>query len=159
MSVHEAPNPDELATHLSQSFEKTLEQNRKLAAEVARFTRDETTRFVHLRLGRTGEAFSHFQGKDGVPALVQVQQAWLRDLVKDYTDQSLRYAGLVRTLATNLTAAARETGQQMVADSREIARETQHDLQEAGAAAAHAAETATNGHNGHAHAMDNPPAG
>lgn len=159
MSTQESgmSTPDELATHLSQSIEKTLEQNRKLATEMARFARDESMRFIHLRLGRTGDAFSHFQGEKGIPGLVQVQQAWLRDLVKDYNDQSLRYAGLMRAFAANMMAAAKETGQQMAAESRDMVRETQADLKEAGEHLAHAATEAA-ATNGHA-AADNPPAG
>jgi len=56
-----------------------------------RFSRDESLRFTTLWLRHTNLALENVQGQDGFKSLIQVQQDWMRDLVQDYTAQSVRF--------------------------------------------------------------------
>jgi hypothetical protein len=66
------------------------------------FAKDESLRFVNLRLERNGVALDKLQHCAGLPGLIGVQQEWLRNLLQDYTSQNMRMLGAWRGLTKNL---------------------------------------------------------
>lgn len=99
---------DETVSQLGQSLAQSAESGRALAQEMAVFAKDESLRFVNLRLERNGAALDRLQNCQGIPGLIGVQQEWLRDLLQDYTSQSLRWMGAWRGLTRNVMEKAAE---------------------------------------------------
>ena len=89
---------DQTVSQLGQSLAQTAESGRALVEEMTLFAKDESLRFVNLRLERNGAALDRLQNCQGIPGLIGVQQEWLRDLLQDYTGQSMRWMGALRGL-------------------------------------------------------------
>ncbi len=100
---------DQSVSQLGQSLAHTAESGRALVEEMALFAKDESLRFVSLRLERNGAALDRLQNCQGVPGLIGVQQEWLRDLLQDYTSQSMRLMGAWRGLTRNVMEKASES--------------------------------------------------
>lgn len=102
------PDPSQTISQLGQSFAQTAESGRALVQEMALFAKDESLRFVNLRLERNGAALDKLQNCRGIPGLIGVQQEWLRDLLQDYAGQSMRLMGAWRGLTKNVMESAAE---------------------------------------------------
>lgn len=94
--------PHQGIAQLSHSLEKTLDQNRTLLAEMARFTKDESMRFAHLQLEHADQAFAHFRGRQDLAGLIGAQQEWFKEMMQDYAAQSLRCAEMFHTLTRHV---------------------------------------------------------
>ena len=112
----DTPNPidpaqavSQLGESLSQTLAQTGESQRALVKEMTGFAKDESLRFVNLRLERNGAALDKLQHCQGIPGLIGVQQEWLRDLLQDYTGQSMRMLGAWRGLTKNVMETAAES--------------------------------------------------
>lgn len=140
MQASESANatPREAISGLSQSFERTFDQNRMLWSEMARFTKDESLRFVQQQLDHANHAFARFEDRRDFPALIGAQQEWLKDVVQDCATQSLRYAEMFRAL----TGRVRENAEQVASDIGAQGRETMKDLNKAGEKAARQSQQA-----------------
>lgn len=99
---------DQTVSQLGQSLAQTAESGRALVEEMTLFAKDESLRFVNLRLERNGTALDRLQNCQGIPGLIGVQQEWLRDLLQDYTGQSMRWMGALRGLTRNVMEKATE---------------------------------------------------
>ena len=93
---------DQTVSQLGQSLAQTAESATALVEEMTLFAKDESLRFVNLRLERNGAALDRLQNCQGIPGLIGVQQEWLRDLLQDYTGQSMRWMGALRGLTRNV---------------------------------------------------------
>jgi hypothetical protein len=100
--------PQPPVSQLGESLAQAGESHRVLIQEIAGFAKDESLRFVNLRLERNGAALDKLQHCQGIPGLLSVQQEWLRDFVQDYIGQNVRVAGAFRGLAQNAMASAGE---------------------------------------------------
>ena len=122
-------------SQITDSLDKAMEQNRELLSEMTRFTKEETFRFANRRLERTEQAVEQIHGCRGISGLFNAQHEWLRDLMQDYTDQSLRYAELFRTLGQNaqshVRAVAGEMSEKVRAEMEEAGHDAQHAADEA----------------------------
>jgi hypothetical protein len=112
----DSPNPldpaqaaSQLGESLSQTLAQTGESQRALVKEMTGFAKDESLRFVNMRLERNGAALDKLQHCQGIPGLIGVQQEWLRDLLQDYTGQSMRILGAWRGLTKNVMESAAES--------------------------------------------------
>jgi hypothetical protein len=103
---HTKTGPAEAVSQLGESLAQAGESHRVLVQEMTAFTKDESLRFVNLRLERNGAALDKLQTCHGLPGLISVQQEWLRDFVQDYVGQNMRFAGAFRGLARNVVAQA-----------------------------------------------------
>jgi hypothetical protein len=103
---HTETGPAEAVSQLGVSLAQAGESHRVLVQEMTAFTKDESLRFVNLRLERNGAALDKLQTCHGLPGLISVQQEWLRDFVQDYVGQNVRFAGAFRGLARNVVASA-----------------------------------------------------
>ena len=110
---------------------QTAESHRILAQEMTAFTKDESLRFMNLRLERNGQALDRLQNCHGIPGLIGVQQEWLRDLVQDYTSQSMRLMGAMRGLTKNVMASAVETASENIDRMQQDAGEAMNGTSEA----------------------------
>jgi hypothetical protein len=140
--------PAKAVSQLSEHLAHTAESQRALLTEMATFAKDESLRFVNLRLERHGEVLEKLQTAQGLGGVIGVQQEWLRDLLSDYAGQQTRFAGAFRgvahTIAANVTDAASETvdrmhgqaqdnvhqGAQAVADTQAHIDGAVHDMDE-----------------------------
>jgi hypothetical protein len=105
---HADSGPAKAVSQLGESLAQASECHRALVQEMTAFTKDESLRFVNLRLERTGAVLDKLQTCQGLPGLIGAQQEWLRDLVQDYIGQNMRVAGAFRGLAHNAMASAAE---------------------------------------------------
>jgi hypothetical protein len=137
----DTPDPaqaiSQLGESLSQSVAQTAESQRALAKEMTGFAKDESLRFVNLRLERNGAALDKLQHCAGLPGLIGAQQEWLRDLFQDYTSQSMRLLGAWRGLTKNAMEAAAENA----ADSIDRVQQGADDVIQQAENTVHHAET------------------
>ena len=108
------PDPAQTISQLGATMAQTAESHRILAQEMTAFAKDESLRFMNLRLERNGQALDKLQNCHGIPGLIGVQQEWLRDLLQDYTSQSMRLMGAMRGLTKNAMASAVETASENI---------------------------------------------
>jgi hypothetical protein len=134
------PQSKAMAAELSQWLEQAFDQQRALWEKAARYSRDEMLGFTTLRLKRANQALENVQGEDGLKNLVHIQQAWLRDLVQDYTAQSVRCSEMMSRMAASAMARAvdagreaMEEGQDVLRQGREAAGENLDTMRQAGA--------------------------
>lgn len=107
-------NTDTLPTAIAQlndALTQTAESQRALMQEMAQFAKDESLRFVNLRLERNGHVMEQLQSCSGLPGLFGVQQEWLRDMISDYAAQNMRLAGAMRGVAQTVMAKTGEAAQ------------------------------------------------
>ena len=116
MDTDRFPDADspKAVSQLSESVAQTAESQRALFQDMTHFAKEESLRFMNLRLERNGAALDKLQNCQGLPGLLGVQQEWLRDLVQDYMSQNMRLAGAFRGVAQNVVASAAETASQTV---------------------------------------------
>ena len=115
---------DQTVSQLGQSMAQTAESGRALVQEMTVFAKDESLRFVSLRLDRNGAALDRLQNCQGVPGLIGVQQEWLRDLLQDYTGQGMRWMDALRGLTRNVM----EKATQSAADNNDRAQDEAGDV-------------------------------
>ena len=125
------PDPTQAISQLGKTMAQTAESHRILAQEMTIFTKDESLRFMNLRLERNGQALDRLQNCHGIPGLIGVQQEWLRDLVQDYTSQSMRLMGAMRGLTKNVMASAVETASENIDRMQQDAGEAMNGTSEA----------------------------
>ena len=108
---------------LCQSMEKTLDQNRMLFSEIARFTKDESLRLAQRNLDRANHAFAHFDDHRNLAGLIGAQQEWMREMMQDYAAQSRHYTEMFRSLAEGVQHQAKHAVSEFGADAKKTAEE------------------------------------
>lgn len=136
-SPHET-SPREAVQTLRQSLEKTLDQNRVLFSEMARFTKEESMRMAQRNLEHANHAFAHFHEHRNFAGLIGAQQEWMREMMQEYARQSANYSEMVRSLAQGMRAQAKQAVSEFGAE----AEETMKDMGEKGEAMVHEASRA-----------------
>ena len=131
-------DPSKTVSQLGESMAQTAENQRALFQDMTHFAKEESLRFMNLRLERNGDALDKLQNCQGLPGLLGVQQEWLRDLVQDYMSQNMRLTGAFRGVAQNVVASAAETASQTVDRMQQEAGEI---AEQAGEQMSQAAET------------------
>jgi ElaB/YqjD/DUF883 family membrane-anchored ribosome-binding protein len=137
--MNDIPHSTESAQAVSQlgeSLAQTAENHRALIQDMAGFAKDESLRFVNLRLERNGVVLDKLQNCHGVPGLIGVQQEWLRDFLQDYASQSMRMMGALRGLTKTVMEAAAENA----ADNIDRMQQSAHDMTHQAEDAIHHAE-------------------
>jgi hypothetical protein len=134
-------DPPKAVSQLGESMAQTAESQRALFQGMTHFAKEESLRFMNLRLEHNGAALEKLQNCRGLPGLLGVQQEWLRDLVQDYMSQNMRLAGAFRGVAQNVVASAAETASQTVDRMQQEAGEM---AEQVGEQMNQAAETAEN---------------
>jgi len=139
---------DQTVSQLGQSLTQTAESATALVEEMTLFAKDESLRFVNLRLERNGAALDRLQNCQGIPGLIGVQQEWLRDLLQDYTGQSMRVIAAMRGLTKNMMESAAENASDNFERMRNQAQDAMDRggevLQKAGEQMGHMAQDANN---------------
>jgi hypothetical protein len=120
-------DPAKAVSHLGESLVQTAESQRALLQDMTHFAKEESLRFMNLRLERNGSALDKLQNCHGLPGLMGVQQEWLRDWMQDYMSQNMRLAGAFRSLTQNVVSSAAHTASQtmdrMQHDAAEVAEQ------------------------------------
>jgi methyl-accepting chemotaxis protein len=112
----------DIAGTLARSFEQALQQQRSLWEQVNRFARDESYRIGSRQLEHANQALENMHKSQGMTGMVQAHQDWLRKLVQDYADQSIRYSEMLRDLSSNTFATALDAGRRGMAMGQEAMR-------------------------------------
>ena len=127
--------PAKAVSHLSEQLAQTAECQRAFITEVTTFTKDESMRFLNLRMDRNSQALSKLQSAQGLSGLFGVQQEWLRDLMQDYTEFSQRNAQAFRdmsqTVAAKCADAASQTVDRIQAQAKDSVRQGAQMMSEA----------------------------
>jgi hypothetical protein len=123
-AIEPSPAPEELASDLGQKFQDALSQQREVWQRAASHAKEETTRFAKLRLDRTAGAVQSMDMTLGIKGVVAAQHRWLRDMINDYTSQSMRYTQLLRDIANNSVDSASETAKETLAKTKDVIDET-----------------------------------
>jgi len=136
---HNPSDPDQTVSQLGQSLAQSAESGRALVEGMSVFAKDESLRFVNLRLERNGAALDKLQNCHGIPGLIGVQQEWLRDFLQDYSSQSMRLMGTLRGLTKNVIESAAENAadsidrmQHQTSDAMHQAEDAIHHAQDMG---------------------------
>ncbi len=87
---------------LSQSMERTMDQNRMLLEEMARFAKEESLRLAHVQLDQADHAFMRLRDSRDLTGLIDAQQDWMKQMMQEYVALSLRYAEMFHRLAQHL---------------------------------------------------------
>ena len=119
-------DPDQTVSQLGQSLAQTAESGRALVEGMGVFAKDESLRFVNLRLERNGAALDKLQNCAGIPGLIGVQQEWLRDFLQDYSSQSMRLMGALRGLTKNVIESAAENAADSIDRMQREAKDMAH---------------------------------
>ena len=122
---------DQTVSQLSQNLAQTAESGRVLVQEMTIFAKDESLRFVSLRLERNGTALDKLQNCPGLPGLIGVQQEWLRDLLQDYASQGMRWMGAMRGLTRNVMEKATESAADNIDRMQDEVRDVMHQAEDA----------------------------
>ena len=83
---------------------RMMEQNRAMLQKMVHAMQEESLKFVNRRLEHTSHAIECCRDCQGVSGLMAVQQEWMLDFARDYTEQTKRFTELVRELAEDGTA-------------------------------------------------------
>jgi hypothetical protein len=141
---------NEIAGTLSRSFEQALEQQKTLWEQVNRFARDESYRFGSRQLEHANQALENMHNSGNMTDMVSAHQEWLRKLVQDYADQSIRYSEMLRDLSSHAFAKAMDAGRRGMEMSQDAMRaaagqmsETAEAMHRSGQAMAESAHEAT----------------
>ncbi len=110
-------------THLSQSLEQTLTQNRNLFEEMARFTKDESLKLAHAQLDHADQVFSHFRERHNLSGLIGAQQEWVKQMMQEYANLSLRYAEMFHTLAQHVQSHVESAADDLQHQADEVAED------------------------------------
>ena len=102
--------PHEDIAQLSHSLEKTLDQNRTLLTEMARFTKDESRRLAHMQLEYADHAFAKIHNGRNLTGLLDAQQEWIRQMMQEYASLSLRYAEMFHALTQHVRSHVENAG-------------------------------------------------
>jgi len=106
--------PAQAISRFNSALAQASESQRALIQEIGQFARDESLRFVSLRLERTGMLIDKLSTGQGIGGLFAAQQEWLRDLAADYAAHNMRMMGALRGMAdTAVAQAADAAGQTM----------------------------------------------
>ena len=141
-------DPAQAISQLGETMAQTAESHRILAQEMTAFAKDESLRFMNLRLERNGQALDRLQDCHGIPGLIGVQQEWLRDLLQDYASHSMRLMGAMRGLTKNVMASAVETASEnidrMQQEAGDAMNRASDAMDKAGEQASHMAQQTNN---------------
>ena len=128
MNTH--PDRDQTVSQLGQSLAQTAQSGRALVQEMTIFAKDESLRFVSLRLERNGAALDKLQNCPGLPGLIGVQQEWMRDLLQDYSSQGMRWMGALRGLTRNVMEQAAQSATGTVDHMQHAADDVMHQAED-----------------------------
>ncbi|HEY1614735.1 MAG TPA: phasin family protein [Rhizomicrobium sp.] len=87
---------------------RLLDHNRTLFQKMMQAMQEESLRFVNRRLERTGRALESTRDCRSVTGLMAVQNTWLLDFARDYSEQTTRVAEIMRGTTEESANAASE---------------------------------------------------
>jgi ElaB/YqjD/DUF883 family membrane-anchored ribosome-binding protein len=129
--IPNSPDPAQTVSQLGETLAQTAESHRVLVQEMTGFAKDESLRFVNLRLERNGTALDKLQHCHGIPGLIGVQQEWLRDFLQDYSSQGMRMMGALRGLTKNVIESAAENAADNINRMQHQASDMAHQAEDA----------------------------
>jgi hypothetical protein len=113
---------------LSGPVARVMNQNWSLFQKTVQAMHEESLHFFNRRLEHTSQIMENSRDLQGVSGLMQLQHEWMRDLARDYSEQTTRFANLIRHLAVDST-------ERFVEASSEVLERSESELGEHRAAA------------------------
>ena len=117
-------------TQLSQSLERTLEQNRALLEEMARFTKNETLHLAHRQLDHADNAMTHFHERRDFGSLIGAQQEWVRQTIQEYAALGLRYAEMFQAMTLRVQSHVESAASDLQHQAEDEMEDLGHDLKD-----------------------------
>lgn len=126
--------PAQAISRFNTALVRAGESQRALMQEIGQFARDESLRFVSLRLERTGVLIDKLSTGQGVGGLFAAQQEWLHDLVADYAARNMRMMdamrGMLDTAVAQAADAAGETAGRVQAQAQDHLHTAAQDMEQ-----------------------------
>ena len=104
-------------------LEKTLDQNRLLFWEIARFARNESLRLATRNLEYADHAFAHFDRHRNLVGLIGAQQEWIREMMQEFAAPGRHYTLMFRNLAQGVQHQAEQAASEFGAQTEAAAEE------------------------------------
>lgn len=120
----------EAMSHFHRVFAAAMDNNRVLFEDLTAQLRDESMRFVDLRLDRTRQAMENLGECRGLPGLLAVQQGWMTDMMQDFTAQGLRYSELFSQSLSRVQEEGEHQAEEMTQAAQPVMEEAQEMAQE-----------------------------
>lgn len=120
----------EAMSHFHRVFAAAMNNNRVLFEGLTAQLRDESMRFVDLRLDRTRQAMENLGECRGLPGLLAVQQGWMTDMMQDFTAQGLRYSELFSQSLGRVQDESEHQAEEMTQAAQPVMDEAQETAQE-----------------------------
>jgi len=95
---------------------RIMEHNWSLFHRTVQAMQEESLRFVNRRLEHASHIIENSRDFHGVAGLMQLQQEWLLDCARDYSEQATRLAQLVREIAVDSTERLAEVSEALEGD-------------------------------------------
>jgi hypothetical protein len=118
------------AQQLSHALERTLEQNRALLEEMARFTKDESLRLAHRQLDFADNAMTQFHERRDFGSLIGAQQEWVKQTMQEYATLGLRYAEMFQALTQRVQSHVENAASDFRHQAEDEMEDLGHDLQD-----------------------------
>jgi hypothetical protein len=115
---------------LSHSLERTLEQNRALLEEMARFTKDESLRLAHRHLDHADNALTHFHERRDFGSLIGAQQEWVKQMMQEYAALGLRYAEMFQAMTQRVQSHVESAASDFRHQAEDEMEDLDHDLKD-----------------------------
>ncbi len=98
---------------------RMMDQNLVTLQKMLHVTQHESLNFMNRRLKHTGEAIGNSRERQGVSALLQIQQEWMLGLARDCAEQAKRFAELMREIAEEGTSHLSQASAELIKTAEE----------------------------------------
>lgn len=93
---------------------RIMEHNWSMFHRTVLTMQDESLRFFNRRLEHASTIMENSRDVHGVSGLMQLQQEWIVDCARDYSEQATRFAQLMRDIAVNSTERLAEASSEVL---------------------------------------------
>ena len=114
---------------------RLVDQNWSVFQKMVQAMQEESLRFFNRRLEHTSHIIENSRDFQGVSGLMQLQQEWMLDFARDYSEQASRLAQRMRDLAADSTEQLADASSEALEESESEAEERQGEHGEHHAAA------------------------
>jgi hypothetical protein len=97
-------------------FVKVFEHNRAMYEKMIQAVQEESLKFINQRLEHNARAIESARDCQGISGLISVQNEWLTDVARDYTEHTRHFGEIVRDLAEDGIATVKDAEQRAAAE-------------------------------------------
>ena len=112
---------------------RIMEQHWSMVQRMMQAMQGESLRFFNRRLEHASHVIENSRDFNGVPGLMQLQQEWMLDFARDYSEQPSRFGQLMRELAAESTERFSELSSEVLDEAEDNLEEAEHEADRAAA--------------------------